>query len=292
MAMNWRVFRTRAITALVFVAVMLLGLLWNRWSFLVLFTAIHWGCWVEYQLLVKRIYPSYGQISFFHAYGVILAGWFLMLFFAGNSYQIAGISLHATGFLLCIIFAFALPLSEILFSKQFSLKHIGYSILGLFYISLSWALMINIRSIEDSWVVSGSDPVNLGWVLPLIIIISIWINDTMAYITGSLIGKTPFSSISPKKTIEGTLGGILLCVVVMGTLAHYLNLPVAHVSSLAAIAGLAGTAGDLMESKLKRLAGVKDSGRIMPGHGGFLDRFDSLLLATPLAWLYIMTIMK
>lgn len=290
--MNWQVFRTRAITALVFVAVMLLGLLWNRWSFFILFSIIHWGCWLEYRWLIKRIYPSYGQVSLFHAYGVILAGWFLMFFFAGNSYEIAGLSLHAIGFLLCIIFAFAIPLSEILFSKQFSPKHIGYSVLGLLYISLSWALMINIRSIEEVWVIAGSDPVNLGWLLPLVIIISIWINDTMAYITGSLIGKTPFSSISPKKTLEGTLGGIVLCVAVMGSLAYYLNLPVYHVSFLAAISALAGTAGDLLESKLKRMAGVKDSGKLMPGHGGFLDRFDSLLLTTPVAWLYIMTIMK
>lgn len=292
MAMNWQIFKTRALTALVFVAIMLAGLLWNRWSFFVLFSVIHWGCWIEYRRLLKRIDPSYGQIGFFHAYGVMLAGWSLMLFFAGNSFQIAGLSLHAVGLFLCLIFAFALPLTEILFSKQFSLKHLGYSVIGLLYISLSWALMINLRSLEDTGFIAGGSSMTSGHVLPVIIIFSIWINDTMAYITGSLIGKTPFSPTSPKKTLEGTIGGVVLCVAVMGILAHLTGLFVVHVCTIAAIAAMVGTAGDLLESKLKRMAGVKDSGHIMPGHGGFLDRFDSLLLATPVVWLYIMTVLK
>ena len=78
----------------------------------------------------------------------------------------------------------------------------------------------------------------------------------------------------------------------MGMLAFYMRLPVVHVCIIAGIAAVLGTAGDLLESKLKRMANVKDSGHIMPGHGGFLDRFDSLLLATPVVWLYIMTSMK
>ena len=290
--MNSQVFRTRALTALVFVAVMLAGLLWDQWSFFILFSVIHWGCWLEYRQLIKRIDPSYEQISSFHAYGVMLAGWSLMLFCAGTTYEVGGIALHAVGLFLCLIFAFALPLTEILFSRQFNLKHIGYSGMGLLYISLSWALMISIRSIGEVWISGNNRHIEMGRVLPLIIIFSIWINDTMAYITGSLIGKTPFSSVSPKKTIEGTIGGIILCIAAMGLLAYYTALPAIHVCAIAAIAAIAGTAGDLLESKLKRMAGVKDSGKIMPGHGGFLDRFDSLLLATPVAWLYVMAAMK
>jgi len=113
----------------------------------------------------------------------------------------------------------------------------------------------------------------------------------MAYIVGSLIGKTPFSSISPKKTWEGTSGGALLCVVVIGLLGYLLQvakiLAPVHWVMIAAICAVLGTAGDLLESKLKRMAGVKDSGSFMPGHGGFLDRFDSLLVATPFVWLYL-----
>ncbi len=126
--------------------------------------------------------------------------------------------------------------------------------------------------------------------LPCAVILSIWINDTMAYIVGSFIGKTPFSSISPKKTWEGTIGGAVLCVVVMGLLGYFLpvarTLALQHWLCIAAICAVFGTLGDLLESKLKRNAGIKDSGSFMPGHGGFLDRFDSLLIATPFVWLY------
>jgi phosphatidate cytidylyltransferase len=102
-----------------------------------------------------------------------------------------------------------------------------------------------------------------------------------------MIGKTPLSPISPKKTWEGTIGGALLAVLVMSLLAYSTGrLPVVHTAVVAALAAIAGTFGDLFESKLKRMAGVKDSGNIMPGHGGFLDRFDSLLFAATAAWFY------
>jgi phosphatidate cytidylyltransferase len=110
----------------------------------------------------------------------------------------------------------------------------------------------------------------------------------MAYIVGSLMGKTPFSPISPKKTWEGTIGGMILAIVVMSLIAWVTGeLPVHHAAIIAALAAVAGTYGDLFESKLKRMAGVKDSGRIMPGHGGFLDRFDSLLFAATVVWFYM-----
>jgi len=124
------------------------------------------------------------------------------------------------------------------------------------------------------------------------IILRLWVNDTMAYLIGSLIGKTPLTRISPKKTWEGTVGGLVFAVLAMGGVGYFLSSgleiqPVIQWMIVAAIAGIAGTLGDLMESKLKRLANVKDSGHILPGHGGFLDRFDSLLFATPFIWLYI-----
>ncbi|WP_240628075.1 phosphatidate cytidylyltransferase [Terrimonas sp.] len=290
--MNWKVFRTRAITALVFVLVMMAGLLLNEWSFLLLFSVIHFGCWIEYQRLLGRIDPSYKNISTFHRYGVMLAGWSMMLYAAGDIYHIANITLPGIGLAMGLTFAFALPIVEILFSQQVNFTHIRYSALGLIYISLSWALMINIRSIHEIWVTGNGCPYEVGLMIPLVTIFSIWINDTMAYIVGSLIGKTPFSKISPKKTIEGTAGGIILCVASMGILAYFIKMPVMHICIIAAISAVAGTAGDLLESKIKRMANVKDSGSIMPGHGGFLDRFDSLLLATPFVWLYVMIVMK
>ncbi|MFZ1264494.1 MAG: phosphatidate cytidylyltransferase, partial [Chitinophagaceae bacterium] len=130
------------------------------------------------------------------------------------------------------------------------------------------------------------------WSIPLVIIGSIWINDTMAYIVGSLIGKTPLSKVSPKKTWEGTIGGVILSVLTAGLVAWGVNFDIALFSVIAALSAISGTFGDLFESKLKRMAGVKDSGSLMPGHGGFLDRFDSLLIATPIVWLYIRLFIK
>ncbi len=230
MAINISTLKIRALTSLIFVAVMMTGLLWNEWSFLLLFIVIHAGCWIEFIGLVKRIYGT---------------------------------------------------------------KHLGYTLLGLLYITLPICLMIDLR-MNWSNIMAGYDQGGHGNTLPLAIILSIWVNDTMAYLVGSVIGRTPFSSISPKKTWEGTIGGAILSVVVMGYVFPLLSKSFFyhgfHQSVyflLAAICAITGTAGDLLESKLKRMANVKDSGAIMPGHGGFLDRFDSLLVAIPFAWLFI-----
>ncbi|HSF89200.1 MAG TPA: phosphatidate cytidylyltransferase, partial [Saprospiraceae bacterium] len=130
-----------------------------------------------------------------------------------------------------------------------------------------------------------------GFLMPLIIIATIWINDTMAYIVGSLIGKTPLSKISPKKTWEGTIGGIILSVALLSLVGYLAGASWIHYMVIALISSVAGTFGDLFESKLKRMADVKDSGSFMPGHGGFLDRFDSLLFAVPFVWLYAVAFM-
>jgi len=226
MAFNWQTFRTRTLTAAVFVVVMLVGLLWNKWSFLIMFTVIHFGCWYEFLKLMKKI--------------------------KGNNY-------------------------------------LSYC-LGLLYITLPVLLLISIRNLYGIDV--KDDQFDLGKILPLILIFSLWINDTMAYIVGSLIGKTQMSKISPKKTWEGTIGGAVLCVILMAFVGELMSVNRFDSVFIALIAAIAGTFGDLLESKLKRMAGVKDSGHIMPGHGGFLDRFDSLLVATPFVWLYVYLFMQ
>ena len=224
MALNIDTLKTRSLTAIIFVAVMLAGLLWNFWSFIILFTIIHFGCWYEFVKLMKKIYAG---------------------------------------------------------------KYFVYCLLGLIYITMPIAMLINLRL--DHIVYKGTSVfADFGFIIPCAIIFSIWINDTMAYIVGSLIGKTPFSKISPKKTWEGTGGGAVLCILVIAAIA-YLNhlLLIKDAIIIAAICAIFGTAGDLLESKIKRMANVKDSGAIMPGHGGFLDRFDSLLVAVPFVWVYV-----
>ncbi|WP_301923735.1 phosphatidate cytidylyltransferase [Ferruginibacter sp.] len=235
MAINVEVLKTRALTAIVFVAVMLVGLLWNQWSFIMLFTIIHFGCWYEFVKLMKKIYGE---------------------------------------------------------------KYLMYCLFGLVYITMPVLMLINLGFKGDISTHDRMDEITntirYSPLIPCVIIFSIWINDTMAYIVGSLIGKTPFSKISPKKTWEGTGGGAILCVIVIGLffplLADKYFYPFAQKQiyfAIAAICAIFGSAGDLLESKIKRMADVKDSGALMPGHGGFLDRFDSLLVAVPFVWLYV-----
>ena len=168
------------------------------------------------------------------------------------------------------------------------LFEVGFAVLGLVYFSLSWGMMIGLNNSRDIKVYDTTFIIS-PLTIPLFVIGTIWINDTMAYVVGSFIGKTPLSPISPKKTWEGTIGGILLAMMVAGLVSYLLghgHLTI-HLMVIACIAAVTGTFGDLLESKLKRMAGVKDSGSIMPGHGGFLDRFDSLLVATFFVWLYV-----
>ena len=170
-------------------------------------------------------------------------------------------------------------------------RYLFYLPIAFIYIILPLLLMIDMGVNSFYYEHKKLSLVSYSSLLPCAIIFSLWINDTMAYLVGSMIGKTPFSKISPKKTWEGTLGGVLLCVVSMALLGPLISntktLSWKDWASIAAICAVFGTAGDLLESKLKRMANIKDSGTIMPGHGGFLDRFDSLLIATPFVWMYI-----
>lgn len=296
MAFNWQTFKTRSLTAVVFVAVMLAGLLWNHWSFLVLFSIVHFGCWWEYLRLVEKIH-----VSSFHVYtklGLMLIGYGLMLWFCGPVYQVGGYGLKENFSLPVTVAGFILLVTGIFQKIKIELRSFGFAALGLLYISLSWGLMLDLYNVETNNPLLYKDAHLYLVYFPIIIIGCMWINDTMAYIVGSLIGKTPLSKISPKKTWEGTVGGILLSALIMGYIGYVFDdwfvfgrrLPFWLI--LAFIAVIAGTFGDLLESKLKRMAGVKDSGQIMPGHGGFLDRFDSLVFATPFVWLYISILLK
>jgi phosphatidate cytidylyltransferase len=219
MAFDTKTFKTRTLTAIIFALAMLIGLLWNQWSFIILFTIIHFGCWYEFIKLLKKTDPA-----------------------------------------------------------NYKLK----SLLGLLYITLPVILIIIIRTNNFN----GFND-NFLKIIPCGIVFSIWINDTMAYIVGSFIGKTPLSSISPKKTREGTIGGIILCVIVITLIGYFTKYySVFDWIFISLFCAVFGTLGDLLESKLKRMANVKDSGSLMPGHGGFLDRFDSMLVAIPFVFVY------
>lgn len=285
MAFNRQTFKTRALTAIIFAAVMLLGLLWDHWSFLILFSIIHFGCWWEYLKLAEKIHSTV-----FHPYtklGWMVTGYGIMLWFCSTSYHIGGYGLKENISLPVSAAGFALLVMGIFQKNVINIKAFGMAALGPVYISLSIGLMFAIagRTINAD----SGEKIYLFYdkYYPSLIIFCIWINDTMAYIVGSLIGKTPFSKISPKKTWEGTIGGIILCIgfaFLITFLFSIENIDPSTASIIACIVAVTGTGGDLFESWLKRKAGVKDSGTLMPGHGGFLDRFDSLLFAIPFVW--------
>lgn len=290
MAFNWQTFWTRAFTALIFVAVMMTGLLYNNWSFFLLFTVIHFGCWWEYFKLVEKILKI--DLHPYIKIGWSLIGFHVVLFFVGNHIKIGDYGLQHN-FSLPILFAgIVLWVLGIFKANTISKAFIFRSIIGMVYISVSIGMICQL-AIDSSFGLQAISPYFASGAKVLMLIIgSVWINDTLAYLVGSMIGKTPLSKISPKKTWEGTIGGIILSAAITWVLYQLVFFKIVDNSFaiigiiVSVIAAITGTIGDLYESKLKRMAGVKDSGSIMPGHGGFLDRFDSLLFAGPAVWLF------
>jgi phosphatidate cytidylyltransferase len=278
MAFDVKTFLTRLGSAVVFTAVVLGCLLWNEWAFLVLFHIVNIFCLKEYFLIIEKILQtSFSKQEKTNYMAIGIAAFVLItslpinqcdnqvsMFLSKFNYYFLGVFI---GFIIMFF----------LFKKN---KKAIYLLTGISYISLALGLLVQLRF--------------QSLLLPIMLIFFIWMNDTMAYLTGSFIGKTPFApKISPKKTIEGTLGGIVFAMAfayIWGANTNYF--PVYQWLVIGAIASIAGTVGDLVESKLKRMAGVKDSGMIMPGHGGALDRFDSLLFAAPFAFLFAMAVMK
>jgi phosphatidate cytidylyltransferase len=123
--------------------------------------------------------------------------------------------------------------------------------------------------------------------LLLFALVIVWVSDTAAYFVGRAIGKhTLAPHLSPKKTWEGTVAGFLGSLGVALAFMPWMNVPLIHLLGMAAVGNVAGQVGDLLESGYKRSAGIKDSGSLLPGHGGVLDRIDALILAIPVVWYY------
>ncbi len=271
MALFTPVFFKRTASAVVFVGVMLFGLLYNIWSSLILVSLMQFLCYREYFNLMRKIDAE-----------TVWPQW-LPWVIQGVSLLLLWSTSVAVGYqfvwqaFLCV--PAALVLATFLTSKN-SMQAGMQALVGMLYIGLPMLLLLQIRNFSEY--------------IPVAILFMIWTSDTMAYITGSLIGRTPLSKLSPKKTWEGTLGGVVLTIVAGGLWGYFSRttglLPYYNMADwmiLAFIVSATGPLGDLLESKLKRTAGVKDSGFMMPGHGGALDRFDSLLIAIPFTFCYV-----
>lgn len=258
----------RIITAVVG-APLLLGMAYlGGWYFGVLVLVIGVLAQVELYDLMEQ-----GGVGAWKVAGVVLGGLLALRVFVPLALQ------GAVVVALCILVWSAFSV------KNRPLDALGGTFFGAIYPTALLAYLTDLRLARGASV-GDMD----AFYLTLSVFLLIWATDTFAYYTGKSIGKTPLApSISPKKTWEGAVGGGLGAVLAAGvlklTLLGFLAWP--HVLVMALICGVVSQVGDLVESRIKRSVGAKDSGTLLPGHGGMLDRFDAMILAVPLVYLYL-----
>lgn len=275
----------RTITGVLFVAVLVGGIVFHPYSQLILFTAITALTVWEFTTIVNRHMHLHVNrfITTFAAAYLFVAVW------AFNSG-----TMDASVFIPYLISIIYLLVAELYFDRPENVQNWAMTFMAQLYIALPFASFNTLCFI--------STPMGLvyDWRFALSLFIFLWANDTGAYLFGSWLGKHRlFPRISPKKSWEGSIGGGMTAIVASQAIAYFL--PFAETltplmnhllwAGFALLVVLFGTWGDLVESLLKRRLGIKDSGNILPGHGGMLDRFDSSLLAIPAAVVYVHTIM-
>ncbi len=189
-------------------------------------------------------------------------------------------------YLLTVVYLFV---SELYTRHEHAINDWAYTMLSQMYIALPFA-MLNVLAFQSS-----DDGIRYCRILPLSIFIFLWTSDTGAYCVGSLLGRHKlFPRISPAKSWEGSLGGAILVLIAASLISQLIDdasiLTLYEWLGLGLVVTIFGTWGDLVESLFKRTVGIKDSGNILPGHGGMLDRFDSALMAIPAAVVYLYTL--
>ncbi len=252
----------RSLTGVVYMILLLSAVFLSSDAFDFLFMVFGLACLNEYKKLVglegRYIYMAY------------LALWWAFIYFVTDIWLVYAL-------LICTLTVNFLLLYYLFSNKEKLFNTFQKFIIGLFYIGGGCIFLTMIPYTNDDFVKF----------LIIGIFLLIWVSDSFAYIVGRLLGRTKlFPRVSPKKTVEGALGGLVFALATAYLLAKYEPIITPwQWLVLAAIIVVAGGLGDLVESKLKRAAGVKDSGAILPGHGGMLDRLDSLVFAAPFAYL-------
>ena len=282
----------RAISGAIYIILLLSSILYSKESFFILFGVFLIITLYEFCNLIQvhKVFPILLGLIFYTAITLVsnynqLTTKTLNEFFKAdinisvNTEQLDLILLVAALVvsIKCILFLFYDNIQKISTSSKY-LYLLGYIILPFVFITkISFG------------VIDYNPKIIIG------LFILIWTNDTFAYIVGKSIGRTKlFERISPKKTIEGFFGGIIFAIIAGYLISKYYIKASAQFSDksiliwtiIALIVGIIGTVGDLIESKFKRIAGVKDSGIIMPGHGGILDRLDSVIFVAPFVFLF------
>lgn len=276
-------FLKRSLTAIIFAVVMLTGLLWSYETFTLLFLLITIGSAWEYDRLIGR-FRIYNRIS---AMGY---RWISTL-----CSTLVYTSFYLTVLTHSLVWLSALPACLfIFFSVELfsltdrSIQNIALNVFGVLYTAIPFGLLHLIVDLHQNDTAMWF-PGQVNIILSLLLLI--WVNDTFAYIGGSLIGRHKlFPAHSPKKSWEGFVIGMIGSMTAAFIINKWLlnefdiQLPIL----LAFVAAVVGTTGDLFESMIKRNAGVKDSGSLMPGHGGFLDRFDAFLFTIPFVFILML----
>lgn len=270
-------FIQRAITGILFVAVLMGCILYDPLTFGGLFVIISALAIREFGHLLNQTEGVSINKTI-----TMLGGAYLFLAVMGFCIDTAGGSKIFIPYLLLVLY---LMISELYRKKENPVLNWAYSMLSQLYIALPFA-MLNVLAFQND---PETSSVSYNPILPLSIFIFIWLNDTGAYCVGSIIGKHRlFERISPKKSWEGSIGGGVLAIASAFVLANFFPfMTMMEWAGLALVVVVFGTWGDLTESLLKRQLKIKDSGNILPGHGGVLDRFDSALMAIPAAVVYL-----
>jgi phosphatidate cytidylyltransferase len=259
----------RTLTGIVFVAVMVSAIVFNPLFFAVLFFVVTLFGLHEFYKLLKN-----GGKTPQNILGMVSGG----ILFAGLA-AVANNLMHAKYLLALLPLLVIVFIFELYRNKPSPFENIAFTILGIVYIALPFGLLNFLYLPGKSYT----------FILLLSYFVLLWINDTFAYLLGSAFGKHRlFERISPKKSWEGSIGGALTSIATACLIATYdHSLPSIHWIAIALIIVVSGTLGDLVESMLKRSLNCKDSGTLLPGHGGILDRFDAVLISAPLIFAYI-----
>lgn len=260
----------RALSGLLYI-VLLIGSLFNAHAFLILFFLFGIICLKELKALI--------QLKSFIPYIIFTILYFVFGYWQTFMDSTDGLDIATRILQVITIFVQLFLIKDLFSEKTIPLFQSKRYILTTFYLSSAFIFLILIANHENVF----NPKILLG------AFILVWINDTFAYLVGKSIGKQKlFPRISPKKTVEGFLGGLLFACIASYFIAIFTKtLDVNSWLILSVIVSVIGTIGDLIESKFKRQANVKDSGAIMPGHGGLLDRFDSIIFAAPFIYLFL-----